>query len=151
MMRHRFCLGMQYRVVYKVFEFSSTRSPQNDPGDQEFVGAHIGADVIDGPEPARGCGYCLLQDRLVAHVAGDYILRASIDGHGRLLRMVNQRPDNLSPSAERPDHSLTCLAGSTRDQNHGNLNPVPGRFLFLIRSQPIIQKVPGTPTLLPQS
>jgi hypothetical protein len=129
---------MQYRVVYNLFEPRGTRSPEDNPRAGELVGAHIGADVIDGTDRNTAWGQRVLQDRRIPHVARDNIVRPGVYSRRGLLRTVNQRPDGLSSGAERPDYSPARLAGSTSHQDHDSLKPGARWFMDFLRCRPIV-------------
>jgi len=65
--RHGLDLGVEHRVVDKVLDSGPAGSHDSDLTDGYFVGAHIGADVVDGPS-ALGC---LTHGRLDAHIPND--------------------------------------------------------------------------------
>jgi hypothetical protein len=69
--RHGLDLGVQHRVIDKVLDPGRAGSYDSDLTDVYFVGAHIGANVIDCPDALGRLIYC----RLDTHIPDDNFSR----------------------------------------------------------------------------
>ena len=124
-MGHRLSLGMQHRVVDEALYASRSRRRYHHLADGNFVGAHIGADVIDSPYPfGRAVDHCLR-----TNVADDDLLRSQVLNDLNLLPAMYQGAGLLPACTQGPDNGPSRLAGRSREQDHTNyhLKCIPGK------------------------
>jgi hypothetical protein len=126
-MRHGLRLGVKHRVVDEVRHLRQTGRPDHELPDAEFVGAHIGTDVIQRPDPLDD----LVHRRLVAHIANDHFAGAQLPQRPHLVGAIDQGANYGAPCDKCAHHRTPGFAGCSRNEDHG-LFSAPTHNLFSI-------------------
>jgi hypothetical protein len=114
-MRHGLRLGVKHRVIDDVRYLRRTRRADHELPDAEFVGAHIGTDVIQRPDPLDD----LVHRRLVAHIANDHFAGAQLPQRPHLVGTIGQGANCGAPCDQCAHHRTPGFAGCSRNENHG--------------------------------
>jgi hypothetical protein len=111
MMRHRFGLRMEHRMIDQMLDSRSASRSDDDLSNDNLVWTDVGANMVDRPDPTSR----LVQRGLIAHISDDNLLRAQLLDWLNLFMAIDQRPDRRSFGGQCADDRSTCFAACASD------------------------------------
>jgi hypothetical protein len=98
-------------MVNKIFNTGGLRGGYRCAANGNFVGVHIGANVVNGANTVNGLSKC----SIVADVAHNGFFGSQCFDKRNVFISIYKRADIGFPFRQRPDDGLSCFACGTCD------------------------------------